>query len=108
MANLHPAISVAIMAVVTILIRFLPFAIFGNNRKTPKMINYLGKVLPHAIMAMLVVYCLKNVSLKSTLSFLPELIASVATAGLYVWKKNTLLSIGLGTVLYMVLVQFVF
>lgn len=108
MTNLHPAISVAIMAVVTILIRFLPFAIFGNNRKTPWIINYLGKVLPHAIMAMLVVYCLKNVSFKTTSGFLPELIATVVTAALYVWKKNTLLSIGLGTLLYMLLVQFVF
>lgn len=108
MAQINSAVSVAIMAIVTIAIRFLPFVIFGNKRKTPKIINYLGKVLPHAIMAMLVVYCLKNISFVSAGSFVPELIAGIATAALYVWKRNTLLSIGCGTVLYMLLVQLVF
>lgn len=104
----HAAIAVIIMALVTAAIRFLPFIIFGKNQKTPAIINYLGKVLPHAIMAMLVVYCLKNVSFKSAGGFLPELIAGLVTSGLYVWKRNTLLSIAAGTVLYMVLVQLVF
>ncbi|MCQ2524619.1 MAG: AzlD domain-containing protein [Lachnospiraceae bacterium] len=108
MSRAHAMISVAIMALVTIMIRFLPFVIFGKKQNTPKIITYLGKVLPHAIMAMLVVYCLKNISFASVGGFLPELIAGAATAGLYVWKKNTLLSIGLGTVIYMLLVQLVF
>lgn len=74
----------------------------------PGYVRYLGKVLPFAIIAMLVVYCLKGTNLLAWPYGLPELIAVAAVVALHVWKKNTLLSIGAGTVLYMVLVQFVF
>ena len=108
MPDLHAALIVAVAAGVTIALRFLPFLIFGENRRTPPIITYLGQVLPFAIMGMLVVYCLKDVNLLASPFGIPELIGCAAVAGLHVWKRNTLLSIGLGTLCYMLLVQFVF
>ena len=99
---------VAVIALVTMLLRFLPFTIFNGNRKTPKIVEKLGKVLPYAIMGMLVVYCLKDLSFASVSSFLPQLIACLVVSVLYVWKRNTLVSIICGTICYMLLVQFVF
>lgn len=108
MAELHDILLVAIVALVTIALRFLPFWIFGENRTTPPLITHLGKVLPFAIMGMLVVYCLKDVSLTAAPFGIPELIGCALVAGLHIWKRNTLLSIGAGTLCYMLLVQFVF
>lgn len=108
MTNLHSVLLVAVVAAVTILIRFLPFLIFGSDKKTPEFIAWLGKVLPYAIMGMLVVYCLKDISIASSPFGIPELIGCVVAAGLYIWKRNTLISIVLSTVLYMVLIQTVF
>lgn len=99
---------IIVMAAVTALLRFLPFLIWNGKRKTPEVVLYLGKVLPYAIMAMLVVYCLKGVNIIAAPHGLPELIAVAVVAGLHVWKKNTLLSIVVGTVVYMFLVQVVF
>ena len=99
---------IALIALVTFFTRLLPFVLFPEGKETPPYVRYLGKVLPFAIIAMLVVYCLKGTSLLTWPSGLPELIAVAAVVALHVWKKNTLLSIGVGTVLYMVLVQFVF
>lgn len=108
MNNMHAIATIAIAAVVTAALRFLPFLIFGENRKTPAIISYLGQVLPFAIMGMLVVYCLKDVSLAASPFGIPEAIGCAAVAGLHIWKRNTLLSIGGGTVIYMLLIQFVF
>ena len=108
MGNLHSALIVAVAAAVTIALRFLPFLIFGEGRKTPDLIVYLGRVLPCAIMGMLVVYCLKGVTLTAAPFGIPELVGCTVVAGVHVWKRNTLLSIGAGTVCYMVLVQMVF
>lgn len=108
MPDFHAAAMIAVMALVTAALRFLPFLIFGENRKTPPLIAYLGQVLPYAIMGMLVVYCLKGVSLTAAPFGIPEIIGCVIVAGLHIWKRNTLLSIGTGTVCYMLLVQFVF
>ena len=108
MDRLHGILIVAIAALVTIGLRFLPFLIFNENRKTPAIIAYLGKVLPYAIMGMLVVYCLKDVSFLSSPYAIPELMGCAIVALLHIWKRNTLLSIGVGTVCYMLLVQFVF
>ena len=99
---------IAVMTLVTMLTRFLPFLIFNEHRKTPKLVLYLGKVLPCAIMGMLVIYCLKDVKFLSAPYGLPELIGIVVVAGLHLWKRNSLLSIGVGTVAYMLLVQLVF
>lgn len=108
MPDLHSALIIAVVALVTIALRFLPFLIFGENRKTPPLIAHLGQVLPFAIMGMLVVYCLKGVSFTAAPFGIPEFIGCAVVAGLHLWKRNTLLSIGAGTICYMLLVQFVF
>ena len=97
-----------VAAIVTAATRFLPFLIFGNGKKTPEIIVYLGKVLPYAIIGMLVVYCMKDVAFLQYPYGLPEIIACVAVAALHIWKRNSLLSIGVGTVFYMLLVQLIF
>lgn len=106
--NTYIWLSIAIIALVTAALRFLPFALFGNGRKTPKIIEKLSSMLPYAIMGMLVVYCLKDTSFSSLGGFLPAFIASAVVVLLHVWKRNTLLSIISGTVCYMLLVQLVF
>ena len=106
--NTYIWLSVAIIALITAALRILPFALFGNGRKTPKIIEKLSLMLPYAIMGMLVVYCLKDTSFSSLGGFLPALIASAVVVLLHVWKRNTLLSIISGTVCYMLLVQLVF
>ena len=108
MNNLHSAIMIAVIALVTAGLRFLPFLIFGENRKTPPLVTYLGQVLPYAIMGMLVVYCLKGVTFTAAPYGVPEAIGCTVVALLHIWKRNTLLSIGAGTVCYMILLQFVF
>lgn len=99
---------IVVMTLVTMATRFLPFLIFGEHRKTPELITYLGKVLPCAVMGMLVVYCLKDVAFLQAPFGLPELIGIAVVALLHLWKRNSLLSIGVGTVGYMLLVQLVF
>ena len=108
MHDLHSILMVAVVAVVTIALRFLPFWIFGENRTTPPLITHLGKVLPFAIMGMLVVYCLKGIHFSTISGFLPTFISCVVVSVLYIWKRNTLLSIICGTVCHMLLVQLVF
>jgi branched-subunit amino acid transport protein AzlD len=108
MSDLYAVGLIAVAAAVTMLLRFLPFLIFGGNKKTPAYIMYLSSILPYAIIGMLVVYCLKDVNLVSAPHGLPELLSGATVVGLHLWKKNTLLSIVVGTVLYMVLVQVVF
>ena len=105
---MYDVILIAVIALVTAATRFLPFLIFGRKRKTPALILYLGKVLPCAILGMLVIYCLKDISVSSFPFGLPELLGVGAVALLHIWKRNSLISIGGGTVLYMILVQFVF
>ncbi|MCR5357054.1 MAG: AzlD domain-containing protein [Lachnospiraceae bacterium] len=98
-------ILIAAMAVTTMALRFLPFLIFGN--KTPGYISYLGKVLPQAIIALLVVYCLREVSVITAPYGIPELIAGISVALMQVWKRNAVLSILLGTVIYMILIRII-
>ena len=105
---MRDVLLIVVAVLVTAATRFIPFLIFGEKRKTPPIIEYLGKVLPCAIMGMLVVYCLKDVSFLNSPYGLPELIACAVVAALHVWKRNSLLSIGGGTVCYMLLVQLVF
>ena len=108
MPDLHSALMITVIALVTAALRFLPFWIFRDSRKTPPLISYLGQVLPFAIMGMLVVYCLKDVSFRSGSFGIPELIGCAVVVLLHIWKRNTLLSIIAGTVCYMILVQTVF
>ena len=100
--------SIAVMAAVTFLTRALPFLLFDRGEQPPKLVLYLGRVLPPAIIAMLVVYCLRGISFASPGGWVPQLLASAAVAALHLWKHNNLLSIFGGTLLYMVLVQAVF
>ena len=101
-------ITIAICALGTMATRFLPFLVFSEKRETPKYIQYLGKALPAALFGMLVVYCLKNVSLFSGSNAIPEAIAIAVTVGLHLVKRQMLLSIAGGTICYMLLVQLVF
>ena len=107
MSNAYLWQAVAVIAMVTALTRFLPFLVFRHG-KTPRIVEKLGRSLPYAIMGMLVVYCLKGVSFSSLSGFLPEVIACAVVGVSYVWRRNTLLSIILGTVCYMLMVQGVF
>ena len=108
MSKIQFILTIAVCAAATMLTRFLPFLVFPGGRKRPQIIAYLGTVLPYSVMAMLVIYCLKNVSLIAAPHGIPELLAIAAVVGLHLWKKNTLLSIFGGTAFYMVLVQLVF
>ena len=101
-------ITIGMCVVGTMLTRFLPFLVFRSKRPTPRYIQYLGRVLPGAIFAMLIIYCLRDVSLLQGSHGLPELIAIAVTVGLHLWKRQMLLSIAGGTICYMLLVQFVF
>lgn len=101
-------LTIGLCALATMLTRFLPFLVFRADKPTPKYIRYLGKALPAAIFGMLVVYCLKNVDVTAGAHGVPELLAIAVVTGLHLWKRNMLLSIGGGTVCYMLLVQFVF
>ena len=108
MFELHSVLIIVVATLVTMATRFLPFLIFPGNKKTPDIVAYLGKVLPCAIMGMLVIYCLKDVSFLKAPYGIPEIIGCLVVAGLHIWRRNTLLSIGVGTVFYMLLVQLVF
>ena len=101
-------ITIALCVLATVVSRFLPFLIFSGKRPTPKFVQYLGKALPAALFGMLVVYCLKNVSILTGSHGLPELLGIVLTVGLHLWKRQMLLSIAGGTIGYMLLVQFIF
>ena len=101
-------ITIGMCVIGTLFMRALPFAVFSSKKPTPKFIQYLGVALPAAIFGMLVVYCLKEVSLASAPHGIPELIAISAVVGIHLWRRNTLLSIFSGTVIYMLLVQLVF
>ena len=106
MDKLHSLALILIMAALTAALRFLPFVMFSKG--TPKTIVYLGNLLPNAIMAMLVVYCLKHVSFTASSHGIPEALAVFLVAVLHKWKHNMLLSILGGTAAYMLLVQAVF
>ena len=102
----YSLLLIAVIAAITALIRFLPFLVFRKH--TPKVVLYLGEVFPYAIMGMLVVYCLKNVSFVSGSHGIPEAVSVLLVVLLHKWRHNTLLSIAAGTACYMALVQLVF
>ena len=102
----HSLVLIAVMAGVTILLRFMPFLLFSKS--TPKPIEYLGEVLPYSIIAMLVVYCLKDIDFLGTTHGIPEIISVLLVVIIHKWKHNTMLSILCGTACYMLLVQIVF
>lgn len=108
LTDMQTLIVALCVAAGTILTRFLAFILFPENKKQPAVITYLSSTIPAAMMGLLVVYCLKGVSVFSFPYGIPELIAIAVTIILHLWKRNVLLSIGVSTILYMILVQFVF
>lgn len=103
--EIYLVIAIAIMAATTVLLRSLPFLIFRNADETPPVMHYLGRVLPSAIIGMLVIYCLKDVSLTSSPFGIPEILAGLMVVFLQVWKRNSLVSILAGTLFYMLLIH---
>lgn len=104
MTTAQSIITILFVVIGTMTTRFLPFIIFPESKTPPKIVTYLGTVLPYAVIGLLVVYCLKD-AVFSEYHALPELIAIAAVVIIHKWKKNTLLSISTGTILYMILVQ---
>lgn len=98
--------AIAVMAVITALLRGLPFVIFNDSNNTPKFVTYMGKMLPPAVIGMLVIYCLKNVTFVNQPYVVPsELVAVLAVVLLHVWRRNVLLSITAGTIINMLLLH---
>ncbi len=108
MSDMKVWLSVLLIALLTVLLRFLPFVLFSKSGKTPKAIERLGRTLPSAIMAMLVVYCLREINFENAAGFLPSLISCVVVVVCHIWKRNTLFSILSGTLCNMLLVQLFF
>ncbi|MGE4276206.1 MAG: branched-chain amino acid transporter permease [Lawsonibacter sp.] len=108
LTNGHAVAAIVVMALVTFLTRALPFLLFDRGERPPKLVLYLGRVLPSAVIAMLIVYCLKGVTFAAPAGWVPTLMAGGAAVLLHLWKGNDLLSIFGATGLYMVLVQGVF
>ncbi len=103
--TLDSIIMIAVVALITLFLRSAPFMLFSGRRGTPKVITYLGSVLPAAIIAALVVYCLRSTDFTAAPYGIPGLVSVIVVALLHIWKKNTLISILGGTVLYMVLIR---
>ena len=108
MTKTEQFITIGMVILGTLLTRFLPFLIFPADKPTPKYIQYLGKVLPSAVFSLLVIYCLKNVSIFTGSRGIPELLSIALVVLLHLWKRQMLLSIAGGTICYMLLVQLVF
>lgn len=107
--NLTQQVIIICMVILgTMITRFLPFFIFTSDKPTPKYVQYLGKMLPSEALGMLVIYCLKDVSLFGGNHAIPELISIIVVVSLYLWKRQMLISIAGGTILYMILIQFIF
>ena len=103
--RMYAVLIIGVIAAVTALLRFLPFLVFHGRRPIPQVISYLGTVLPYAVIAMLVVYCLKDISFANAPGWLPSVISVLAVILLHVWKRNTLISIVGGTACYMLLIR---
>lgn len=104
----HAMIIILVMGLMTLATRILPVMIFGRGERVPDYILYLGKVVPYTAMGLLIVYCLRDVQVTESPHALPELISITAVTLTYLWKRNTILSVVVGTVLYMILIQKVF
>lgn len=104
----HVAVLIAVMAIVTIVLRALPFVLFSKDGKMPSVVVYLGDVLPMAVMGMLVVYCLRNITLFESPFGIPEIVSTFLVVVLQAYKRNSLISILAGTIAYMVLIRVLF
>ena len=104
----HAMLIMAVMGGAVLATRILPVLVFGRNEKIPEFILYLGKVIPYTAMGLLIVYCLRDMPVLEAPHGLPEVIALTAVTVTYLWKRNTILSVVIGTALYMFLVQSIF
>lgn len=107
MTLIQQIITIGAAVLGTVTTRTLPFLVFSSKKPTPKYIQYLGKALPSAVFAMLVIYCLKNVSFLTGTHGIPELLGILLTGAVHVWKRNMFLSIVVGTAFYMVLIRLI-
>ena len=103
----HSLLVILVVAALTFLTRYLPFALFSNLSTPSVLLTDLGRILPPAVIAILLVYCLKSVNFAQTASYVPQIAAMAVVAGLHAWKRNNLISIGVGTLFYMFLIQVV-
>ena len=103
--NFYALLVIGVVALVTATLRFLPFLVFNGKNPVPKVIQYLGSVLPFAVIAMLVVYCLKGISFSNISGWVSPIISVFVVVLLHIWKRNTLLSIVGGTACYMILIR---
>lgn len=101
-------VVVLVAAAATFATRLFPFVVFGRGKEVPKFVKYLGDILPLAIIGALIVYCLRDFTSGNMNTIIPQVIAVAATALMHLWKRNTLLSIAVGTIGYMLLIHFVF
>lgn len=108
MSFVYNILIVVTVALCTFFTRLFPFAVFGRHQEPPALVKYLGKVLPPSVIAILIIYCIKGVNFNDLNSILPQLIAISVVVLLHLWKRNNLLSIGIGTACYMVMVQVIF
>ena len=108
MTQIEKIITIALLSGATLLTRFLPFIIFPKNKEVPKIITYLGKVLPSAVLALLVVYCFKDYQSYDLPKIISTIVASLVTAGLYLYRRSMLIPIAGGTIVYMLMVQFIY
>lgn len=106
--TLYMVLTVSVCAVCTFATRAIPFLLFGRSERPPELVRYLGKMLPPAVMSVLIIYCLKDVDFTSISQVVPQLISIAVVVLLHLWKRNNLISIGVGTICYMLLIQNVF
>ena len=104
----HAMLIILVMGLMTLATRIIPVMIFGRGKRIPDYIMYLGKVVPYTAMGLLIVYCLKDVSVFEAPHALPEIIALSIVIGTYLWRRNTIFSVVVGTAAYMVMVQGIF
>ena len=106
--DLYAALAIATAAICTFATRAVPFVLFGGKKEVPKAVSHLGNILPPAVIAVFIIYCLRNINPLSGSRGIPEIAAVLFTAFIHILKGNTLLSIGGGTLFYMALMQYVF
>ncbi len=106
--NSYTLIAILVIGIVTFAIRVAPFILFGKDKATPKYVQYIGNYLPPAVIAMLIIYCLRNVNVSAFPFGIPEVIGVITVAILHIWKRNNLISIIGGTAIYMIAIQFIF
>ncbi len=105
---MYTFLTIMVCAILTFATRAVPFVLFGRGDEPPEIVKYLGKMLPPAVMSVLIIYCVRNVDITSWQQVLPQVISIALVVVLHIWRRNNLLSIGGGTLCYMLLIQVIF